>query len=46
MTASAEDMVLVEGATYRMGSDSHYPEEGPVHRVGVAGFWIDAYQVT
>ena len=29
-----------------MGSDSHYPEEAPVHRVTVAGFWIDATRVT
>ena len=46
MTASAEDMVWIEGATYRMGSDSHYPEEAPAHRVSVGGFWIDAFQVT
>ncbi len=46
MTASAEDMVWIDGATYRMGSDSHYPEEAPVHRVSVEGFWIDAFQVT
>ena len=29
-----------------MGSDSHYPEEAPAHRVSVDGFWIDAFQVT
>ena len=29
-----------------MGSDSHYPEEAPVHRVGVDGFWIDRAPVT
>ena len=46
MTASAEDMVWIDGATYRMGSDSHYPEEAPAHRVSVEGFWIDAFQVT
>ena len=39
-------MVWIEGATYRMGSDSHYPEEAPAHRVSVEGFWIDAFQVT
>jgi formylglycine-generating enzyme len=29
-----------------MGSDSHYPEEAPAHRVRVEGFWMDRFQVT
>ena len=29
-----------------MGSDEHYPEEAPVHRVAVDGFWIDRAPVT
>ena len=29
-----------------MGSDAHYAEEAPGHRVTVDGFWIDARQVT
>ena len=29
-----------------MGSDHHYPEEAPAHRVEVAGFWIDQTPVT
>ena len=29
-----------------MGSDAHYPEEAPAHRVIVADFWIDRYAVT
>jgi formylglycine-generating enzyme required for sulfatase activity len=29
-----------------MGSNDFYPEEKPVHRVTVDGFWIDKYQVT
>ena len=36
----------VDGATFRMGSDSHYPEERPVHPARVEGFWIDRFQVT
>ena len=29
-----------------MGSDKHYPEERPAHRVTVDGFWMDRYPVT
>ena len=29
-----------------MGSDKHYPEEAPAHRVTVDGFWMDRYPVT
>ena len=37
------DMVWVPGGEFRMGSDRHYPEEAPVHRVTVDGFWIDPH---
>ena len=40
------DMVWVPGGTFWMGSDSHYPEERPAHRVAVSGFWMDRYPVT
>jgi formylglycine-generating enzyme len=40
------DMVYIAGGTFRMGSDRHYPEEAPVHRVTVGGFWIDRTPVT
>jgi hypothetical protein len=39
-------MVWIPGGTYRMGSDRHYPEEAPVHRVSLNGFWIDRTPVT
>jgi formylglycine-generating enzyme len=44
--AQQADMVHVEGGTFRMGSDRHYREEAPVHRVTVDGFWIDRTPVT
>jgi len=41
-----EGMVWIPGRTFRMGSDDHYPEEAPAHRVAVDGFFIDAAPVT
>ncbi len=40
------DMVWVPGGHFLMGSNDHYPEEAPAHRVEVDGFWIDRYAVT
>jgi formylglycine-generating enzyme required for sulfatase activity len=40
------DMVFIPGGTFRMGSDKHYAEEAPVHRVTVGAFWIDRTPVT
>src|SRR5260370_41477075 len=41
-----DDMVWTPGGTFRMGSNDHYPEEAPVHRVIVDGFRIDRTPVT
>ena len=40
------EMVRLPGGTFRMGSDRHYPEEGPVNRVSLSPFWIDRAPVT
>ena len=39
-------MAWIEGGNFRMGSDAHYPEEGPAHQVAVEGFWMDVHAVT
>jgi sulfatase modifying factor 1 len=44
--AADDGMLYVPGGTYRMGSDRHYPEEAPVHRVTVGEFWMDRTPVT
>ena len=44
--ATAPGMVWIPGGQFRMGSDNHYAEEAPSHRVSVDGFWIDPAPVT
>ena len=41
-----EGMIWIPGGTFRMGSGKHYPEEVPVHRVTVDGFFIDRTPIT
>jgi len=40
------ELVWIDGGSFRMGSEDHYPEEAPVHNVAVDGFWIRPTQVT
>jgi formylglycine-generating enzyme required for sulfatase activity len=44
--AAPAGMVWVPGGTFLMGSDSHYPEEAPAHKVHVDSFWMDRHAVT
>ena len=39
-------MIYIPGGDFTMGSDHHYAEEKPAHRVKVGGFWIDNAPVT
>jgi formylglycine-generating enzyme required for sulfatase activity len=40
------ELIWIPAGTFRMGSDKHYSEEAPSHRVTVDGFWIDRTPVT
>ena len=42
----AENMAWVPGGRFLMGSEDFYPEERPVRRVEVDGFWMDIHPVT
>jgi len=41
-----DDMVRIPGGTFLMGSNTHYPEEAPAHKVSVPAFRMDAHPVT
>jgi len=45
-SVNTADMIRISGGTFRMGSDKHYPEEAPVHRVTVSDFLIDRTPIT
>jgi sulfatase modifying factor 1 len=40
------EMAFIPGGAFLMGSDRHYLEEAPAHRVSVGAFWIDRCTVT
>jgi formylglycine-generating enzyme len=44
--AVSEGMTWIPPATFAMGSDAHYREEAPAHRVTVDGLWVDTCAVT
>lgn len=46
VTTTTTGMTCVPAGTYQMGSNNHYPEEAPGHRVTVSGFWVDTLEVT
>jgi formylglycine-generating enzyme required for sulfatase activity len=39
-------MAFVPGASFTMGADAAFPEEGPAAEQAVAGFWMDRTEVT
>src|SRR5262249_6467767 len=45
-TVRTLEMIHIPGGTFWMGSDRHYREEGPQHRVEVNGFRMDRHPVT
>ena len=38
--------LAIPAQTAVLGSEHHYPEEGPARPVSVDGFWIQTHQVT
>ncbi|WP_344618908.1 formylglycine-generating enzyme family protein [Dactylosporangium salmoneum] len=39
-------MAWIPGGTFAMGAEGFYPEEAPVCKVAVDGYWIDSHPVT
>ncbi len=45
-SAAPDGMAWIPGGTFMMGSNNHYPEEGPAHLVTVDGFWMSPTPIT
>ncbi len=45
-TITEDNMVFVQGGTFRMGSDDGKSDEKPIHSVTVSDFYIGKYEVT
>ncbi|MBA8958434.1 formylglycine-generating enzyme required for sulfatase activity [Rhodococcus percolatus] len=45
-TQTVSEVRHIPAHTFTMGSDRHYPEESPAHRVAIDAFAIEAHQVT
>jgi formylglycine-generating enzyme required for sulfatase activity len=43
---SIPEMIFVEGGSFLMGSADGEPEERPVHKVTISGFYIGKYEIT
>ena len=46
MRSLTDKMRWIPEGTFEMGSEDFYPEERPVHRVSLDGFWMDEHPVT
>jgi formylglycine-generating enzyme required for sulfatase activity len=44
--AAPDGMVWIPGGSFMMGSETGRPDEQPVHRVTVDGFWMDSTEAT
>jgi formylglycine-generating enzyme required for sulfatase activity len=46
MPSPTDEMRWIPEGSFQMGSEDFYPEERPVHRVSLDGFWMDEHPVT
>ncbi len=46
IAAKSWNFILVEGGTFRMGSNDGNSDEKPIHEVAISSFWLSKYQVT
>lgn len=44
--ALADDMALIKGGAFQMGTNDGLAVEGPIHQVALKSFWIDRHEVT